>query len=84
MDEPTAGADVELKYQIWNYLSELNQSGKTIFLTTHYMEEAERLSKTVIIIHKGKIIHHGDKRSLVQNQSLEKTYLELTKEAVDD
>ena len=84
LDEPTAGADVELKYQIWSYLSELNKNGKTIFLTTHYMEEAERLSKTVIIIHKGKIIHHGDKESLVQNQSLEKTYLELTKEAADD
>ena len=84
LDEPTAGADVVLKNQICYYLTELNQSGKTIFLTTHYMEEAERLSKTVIIIHKGKIIHHGDKQSLIQNQSLEKTYLELTKETTDD
>lgn len=84
LDEPTAGADLELKYHIWDYLQELNQSGKTIFLTTHYMEEAERLAKTVVIIHKGKIIHHGDKRLLVQDQSLEKTYLSLTRESEDE
>lgn len=83
LDEPTAGADTELKYHIWDYLSELNRAGKTIFLTTHYMEEAEKLSKTVAIIHRGKIIHYGDKASLTQNSSLEKRYLELTKETVD-
>ncbi len=84
LDEPTAGADLELKYHIWNYLKEINDAGKTIFLTTHYMEEAERLSKTVVIIHKGRIIHHGDKESLIRNDSLEKTYLKLTQEATDD
>ena len=84
LDEPTAGADIELKYHIWNSLAEMNQDGKTIFLTTHYMEEAERLSKTVAIINKGKIIHYGDKKTLIQNQSLEKTYFELTKETGDD
>lgn len=84
LDEPTAGADLELKYQIWEFLTALNQEGKTIFLTTHYMEEAERLSKTIAIIHKGKIIHHGDKKSLVRDQSLEKRYLDLTRETADD
>lgn len=84
LDEPTAGADLELKYHIWDYLSEINKAGKTIFLTTHYMEEAERLSKNVMIIHKGKIIHHGDKKSLVQNESLEKTFLKLTQEAAEN
>ena len=84
LDEPTAGADLELKYYIWDFLKELNKKGKTIFLTTHYMEEAERLSKTVAIIDKGKIIHCGDKESLVQNQSLEKKFLELTRSAADD
>lgn len=83
LDEPTAGADVELKHHIWEYLTELNKNGKTLFLTTHYMEEAELLSKTVVIIHQGRIIHQGDKKSLVQDQSLEKTYLELTKETAD-
>ncbi len=83
LDEPTAGADLELKYHIWGYLKEINAAGKTIFLTTHNMEEAERLSKTVIIIDKGKIVHHGDIKSLTQDESLEKTFLRLTKETDD-
>jgi ABC-2 type transport system ATP-binding protein len=81
LDEPTAGADIELKYDIWNYLAEVNRRGKTIFLTTHYMEEAERLSKNIVIIHKGKILHQGSKDSLVQDKSLEAKYLEITREA---
>ncbi len=84
LDEPTAGADIELKYHIWNSLAEMNQDGKTIFLTTHYMEEAERLSKTVIIINKGKILHHGDKKTLIQDQTLENTYMRLIQENQDD
>jgi ABC-2 type transport system ATP-binding protein len=84
LDEPTAGADLELKHHIWDYLTEINRTGKTIFLTTHYMEEAERLSKTVAIIDHGKIIHHGDKRSLIRGGTLEKTYLELTRGHEED
>ncbi len=80
LDEPTAGADLELKHHIWQYLEEINKNGKTIFLTTHYMEEAERLAKNVIIIHKGRIVHDGDKKSLTQNQSLETMFLQLTEE----
>ncbi len=84
LDEPTAGADLELKYHIWDYLLALNASGKTVFLTTHYMEEAERLSKTVIIIHKGRLLHQGDKASLVKDQSLEKTFMKLIQETDTD
>ncbi len=80
LDEPTAGADLEIKHQIWEFLIELNKKGKTIFLTTHYMEEAERLARTIVIIDKGRIVHHGDKQSLIQNESLEQKYLELTQE----
>ncbi len=79
LDEPTAGADLELRHHIWNYLQELNHQGKTIFLTTHYMEEAERLSKSVMIIDKGKIVHSGSKEALTKDQSLEKKFLELTR-----
>ena len=84
LDEPTAGADVELKYHIWDSLSEMNKDGKTIFLTTHYMEEAERLSKTVVIIDKGSILQRGDKKTLIQDQTLENTYLRIIKENQDD
>ncbi|HTL70530.1 MAG TPA: ABC transporter ATP-binding protein [Candidatus Eisenbacteria bacterium] len=84
LDEPTAGADLEVKHFIWDLLKSLNDAGKTIFLTTHYMEEAERLSKTVVIIDKGRVIHEGSKEELVRDQSLEKRYLELTREKSDD
>lgn len=84
LDEPTAGADVELRYMIWDYLTDINARGTTVFLTTHYMEEAEKLSKTVVIIDRGRVIHAGDKASLVGNHSLEKKFLELTKNPVDE
>jgi ABC-2 type transport system ATP-binding protein len=83
LDEPTAGADLELRHHTWNYLAELNREGKTIFLTTHYMEEAEKLAKTIVVIHQGRILHHGDKASLVGNASLENKYLELIRERAD-
>ncbi len=84
LDEPTAGADLELKYRIWNYLTDLNKKGRTIFLTTHYMEEAERLAKTVVILDRGKMVHSGSKDDLIRDQSLEKTFLELTQGKDDD
>ena len=84
LDEPTAGADLELRHHIWDYLQELNHKGKTIFLTTHYMEEAEHLSKTIQIIDKGKVVHSGSKEALTKDQSLEKKFLELTRTAADD
>lgn len=81
LDEPTAGADIELKHQIWDFLREINDAGKTIFLTTHYMEEAERLSRSVVLLHRGRILHAGPTRSFAGNLSLEARYLELMKEA---
>lgn len=84
LDEPTAGADIELRHHIWDYLTQLNRAGKTIFLTTHYMEEAERLAKTIVIVDKGRIIHRGSKESLTKNETLEKVFLRLTKDAAND
>lgn len=78
LDEPTAGCDLELKFRIWDYLKQLNNEGKTIFLTTHYMEEAEKLCKTVGIINQGKIVRIGDKKAIIQDKSLETVFLELT------
>jgi ABC-2 type transport system ATP-binding protein len=56
LDEPTAGVDVELRLQIWNYVKELNKKGATIIFTTHYLEEAEKLCEEIAIINKGKVI----------------------------
>ena len=78
LDEPTAGRDLELKFLIWDYLAQLNKEGKTIFLTTHYMQEAEKLCKTIGIIHNGKIVKIGDKKEILQDKSLEDVFLELT------
>ncbi len=78
LDEPTAGCDLELKYLIWDYLKQLNNEGKTIFLTTHYMEEAERLCKTIGIINHGRIIKRGVKKDILQDRSLERVFLEVT------
>jgi len=56
LDEPTAGVDVELRKNLWRSLNDLKKDGVTIFLTTHYIEEAEQLADRVGIIHNGKII----------------------------
>ena len=80
LDEPSAGCDLELKFMIWDYLKQLNNEGKTIFLTTHYMEEAENLCRTIGIIHQGKIVRIGDKKSILQDKSLQDVFLEVTRE----
>lgn len=78
LDEPTAGCDLELKFLIWDYLAHLNREGKTIFLTTHYMEEAEKLCKTIGIINHGRIVKIGSKENILQDKSLEDVFLEVT------
>jgi len=65
LDEPTAGVDVELRYNLWEYVKELNKNGKTICLTTHYLEEAENLCEFLTIINKGKIIKSDTKTNLL-------------------
>jgi ABC-2 type transport system ATP-binding protein len=56
LDEPTAGVDVELRQHLWNYMRALNEAGTTILLTTHYLEEAEKLCDTIAIIDEGELI----------------------------
>jgi ABC-2 type transport system ATP-binding protein len=56
LDEPTAGVDVELRQQLWDYVRRLNSQGVTIVLTTHYLEEAEKLCDRIAIIHRGVIL----------------------------
>jgi ABC-2 type transport system ATP-binding protein len=56
LDEPTAGVDVELRRQLWNYVVALNEQGVTIVLTTHYLEEAESLCDTIAIVNRGQVV----------------------------
>ena len=65
LDEPTAGVDVELRQNLWRYINKLNSMGKTICLTTHYLEEAEYLCDYITIINKGKILKSDTKNNLI-------------------
>ncbi len=58
LDEPTAGVDVELRSNLWENIHKLNQNGKTIIITTHYLHEAEELCNEIAIINDGKLIAH--------------------------
>jgi ABC-2 type transport system ATP-binding protein len=78
LDEPTAGVDVELRLDLWRYLMELNREGKTILLTSHYLEEIERLCRTIAIIAKGQIVREGPKEEFIAGQGLEAAYLSAT------
>ena len=67
LDEPTAGVDIEIRRSMWKYISAINQAGTTVILTTHYLEEAEQLCRTIAIIDHGRIIENTTmKRLLVQ------------------
>jgi ABC-2 type transport system ATP-binding protein len=74
LDEPTAGVDVELRHELWSFLEELNRSGKTIFLTSHYLEEVERLCRTIAIVANGKIARFGAKTEYLNDGGLERAY----------
>src|SRR3954467_230476 len=65
LDEPTAGVDVELRRQLWDYVRRLNAEGVTIVLTTPYLEEAEELCDRIAIIHHGRVIANEPTRELV-------------------
>ena len=65
LDEPTAGVDVELRRQLWDYVRSLNRQGVTVVLTTHYLEEAEELCDRIAIINHGRVIANEPTRELV-------------------
>ncbi len=65
LDEPTAGVDIDLREQLWNYVRQLNQEGVTVVLTTHYLEEAEQLCDRIAIINHGRLITDKPTRELV-------------------
>ncbi len=67
LDEPTAGVDIELRNQLWNYIKILNKEGVTIIITTHYLAEAEELCDNIAFINHGKIIKNSTKNNLLNN-----------------
>lgn len=77
LDEPTAGVDIELRHMLWDYLKELNEAGKTILLTTHYIEEAEKLCDEIAIINDGEIIKQGETKSIIKEVSLNTIEIEI-------
>ena len=81
LDEPTAGVDVEMRRGMWDFLEELNAQGRTIILTTHYLEEAEQLCNQIAIISNGKIVENTSKRELLRKLDKE-TFVFDTKSPV--
>ncbi len=80
LDEPTAGVDVEQRHDLWEYLKEMNERGKTIILTSHYLEEIQYLCRDIAIINHGKIVAQGTKEEFMKDgKSIEERYLEITR-----
>lgn len=77
LDEPTAGVDIELRRSMWAFLRELNAEGKTIILTTHYLEEAEMLCRGIAIINQGNIITRTTIKELLSQLNTETLILDL-------
>ncbi|MGB2247429.1 MAG: ABC transporter ATP-binding protein [Alcanivorax sediminis] len=79
LDEPTAGVDIELRRSMWDFLTRINQEGKTIILTTHYLEEAESLCRNIAIIDHGVIVENTNMRSLLEKLQVETFILDLAR-----
>ncbi len=80
LDEPTAGVDIELRLELWQYIERINREGTTVLLTTHYLEEAERLCDRIAFINHGQIAAQGTIDELAAQygvSGLEDAYLEL-------
>jgi len=77
LDEPTAGVDIELRRSMWDFLRRLNADGTTIILTTHYLEEAERLCESIAIIDHGRIIEDTNMKALINRLHTETFVLDL-------
>ncbi len=82
LDEPTAGVDIEIRRSMWDFISGINRAGTTVILTTHYLEEAERLCRNIAIIDHGEIIRNTDMKSLLATLDVETFILDL-REPVD-
>lgn len=77
LDEPTAGVDVEIRKSLWEFITELHKKGHTILLTTHYLEEVEKLCNKIIMIDKGNIIAKSTKAELINQSSILPTTVQI-------
>lgn len=80
LDEPTAGVDIELRQQLWEYVKMLNNQGVTIIITTHYLEEAQELCDHIAFINQGQIIKQDTKANLMQDLGERRLYIEFESE----
>ena len=83
LDEPTAGVDIELRRSMWDFLTEMNEKGTSIILTTHYLEEAEMLCRNIGIIDKGRIVENTSMRNLLSKLQVETFLLDLDRPAAN-
>ena len=82
LDEPTAGVDVTLRRQLWKYINKLKTKGKTVLLTTHYIEEAEKLCDRICIVVNGRIVLSETKKKIMKEfkqKKLEDIFIKFTK-----
>lgn len=83
LDEPTAGVDIEVRRSMWQFLRELNESGTTIILTTHYLEEAENLCRHVAIIDEGRVVQHDPMEAVLRTLK-QQNFIVNTRDPVGD
>jgi ABC-2 type transport system ATP-binding protein len=83
LDEPTAGVDIELRHRLWDFMRELNRKGHTIILTTHYLEEAEELCRTVALLNHGKLVALDSTENLLRDFSGGRVKFSLRQELPD-
>lgn len=77
LDEPTAGVDIELRREMWDFLKEINANGTTIILTTHYLEEAEQLCKNIAIIDHGELVENTSMKNLLSRLDVQGFVLDV-------
>ena len=80
LDEPTAGVDIELRQQFWSYVGALNADGTTILLTTHYLEEAERVCDSIAIIHDGELVANETTKTLIRRLDRKTVTIAITED----
>lgn len=83
LDEPTAGVDIELRMQLWDYVRELNRMGTTVLLTTHYLEEAEELCDKVAIINQGRLIACDETKTLLSKMDAKELIIAVSETLSD-